>query len=1040
MRVPNLSLYNDARYRLGGLTSDLQAANEVMATQKRINSISDDPIGLSQVLDLNTSLGNLEQIEKNVNMGISWLKGTENALTSVNELILDVKTQASQLINASMSASEREDAIGSINGIIDQIIGLGNTQINGNYVFGGTDTDVLPLEYHGEDDPPWVSYNGNTIPFEIKTDETTTVQVGGVGSKTFWDDEVEINLTNNTVIFKEDNGHGSASQIILEATLDDGSYTTDELETALRNALNAASSKDGYGVSYEVEYDGEKKSFSIREDGSYDGFVRTEFMWETGAEAYVNTISASSSINPDDINVTVNNADALTIDTPEPKGSEPFRLTWQGDGNWAINNNPGYVILPLGTISGSNDSIGIDLNESGTADITITLDTPVTTRGQYIEFEIVSAQGDHSVGHEIGFNGDNSIYAPPTSDANAVFVTDLIIKDGGANDNNIIAFAEVDSTGFATPLFANINTSGADVIYTDMDSLAAVIETKMEAASLATGNIINYAVSYDVENSKFNIREDGSSLNELQILWADSPTSVNAASTLGYYPQTDIITYPSSDQSVPLYITLDDSNNKLVFQEVSGGVPSGNIFTTIANGTYKNAADLESAVETAMNAASFYGSTYDATYDDDNKEFSIAGGAPLTDLNLLWGTANTSGNSIAQTLGFNNVNDIGGLVHTGKDMVLMAFNDTNNVIDFEEISIDGTISEEISVRIPEGDYIDHDDVAAEIQKALRENSPNNIKYDVSYESFAPPINGTGKFQIKGSDKDIKGFSLLWQTGENREKSAADLLGFYGDDKVTFSESDEPVVNITIDDNNNKIDFKEILKGNEGTDVDTLTAFIKMPPLPATSKTYTSHSQLALDVEKALEEESYQNGNRIDYSVTWDDYTKNFTIKENGSQLAEFDLLWQTGENAPLAAGGTGQSIGSIFGFDTQDDIAAPIESEREVEWGIFNTLIDLNQYLADNDTDGIERTLGRLDAQYNSMTSEIVDVGIRYNRLDVRTQITAEVNLSLIERKSTIEDVDIIEATLNLQSIQTAYEAALNSTAKIIKLSLVDYL
>ena len=76
MRVPNLSLYNDARYRLGGLTSDLQAANEVMATQKRINRASDDPIGLSQVLGLNTTLGNLEQIEKNVNMGISWLKGT----------------------------------------------------------------------------------------------------------------------------------------------------------------------------------------------------------------------------------------------------------------------------------------------------------------------------------------------------------------------------------------------------------------------------------------------------------------------------------------------------------------------------------------------------------------------------------------------------------------------------------------------------------------------------------------------------------------------------------------------------------------------------------------------------------------------------------------------------------------------------------------------------------------------------------------------------------------------------------------------------
>jgi flagellar hook-associated protein 3 FlgL len=257
--------------------------------------------------------------------------------------------------------------------------------------------------------------------------------------------------------------------------------------------------------------------------------------------------------------------------------------------------------------------------------------------------------------------------------------------------------------------------------------------------------------------------------------------------------------------------------------------------------------------------------------------------------------------------------------------------------------------------------------------------------------------------------------------------------------MTFSESDEPIVNITITEANNKIDFKETLKENEGKDVDRLTAFIKIEP-PALSKTYTSHSQLALDVEKALEEESYQNGNRIDYTVSWDDYTKNFTIKENGTELAGFDLLWQTGDNAPLAAGGTGESIGGILGFDTQDETAAPIESERKAEWGIFNTLIDLNQYLADNDTDGLERTLGRLDAQYNRMTSEIVDIGIRYNRLDIRTQITSEVSLSLTERRSTIEDVDIIEATLNLQSIQTTYEAALSSTARIMQLSLVDYL
>lgn len=1025
MRVPNLSLYNASIYRLGGLTSDLQSANEVMATQKRINSISDDPIGLSQVLDLDTTLGNLEQIEKNVNMGASWLDGTENALDSVNDLILDVKTQSSQLINASMSASEREDAIGSINGIIEQIVGLGNTQISGNYIFSGTDTDVAPLEYNDGDDPPWVSYNGNTIPFSIKTDENLIVQVGGVGSEIFWDDEVEINSTNNTIVFKEDNGHGSASEIILEATIEDGGYTPEELELALRNALNEASQTDGYGVVYEVDYDADASTFSIREDGSFDGYMRTEFMWDTGGDAYVNNISASSSINVDDINLVVENADALTIDT-----TEPFRLTWQGDGTWDIDNNPGYVIIPS-TISGTDDTIGIDLDESGTADITITLSTPVTTRGQSIEFDIVAAQGDHSVGNEIGFNGDNSIYAPPTSDTQAVFVTDLVITAGV---NNTIDFVEVDSSGVAS---ATLSATIANTTYTDMDDLAGAIETSLEAASLATGNNINYAVSYDSGESKFNIREDGSSLNEIQILWSSSATTEATAATLGYYPQDDIVSYPSSDNTAQLYITIDSTNNRLAFEETDGGgTPSGTLWASIEEGTYKSMADLEAAVETAMDdasAASGNSVTYDASYDETTNRFSIqrSGGGVLTGLDLLWSTANGSGNSIGDSLGFDATNDTGGGIGTAytgdSDMVLMTFDDTNNGIDFEEISTDGTVSDEISVVIPKGDYTDLDDVASAIQTAMRLDSPHKVGYLVAYDYTA------GEFTIKGSDEGITGFSLLWQTGDNTDQSAADLLGFYGDDEVTFSESDEPIVNITIDGTNDKINFSEILYGNEGQDADELTASIE-------HKTYTSHVQLALEVEKALEEESYQDGNRIDYSVSWDDYTKNFTIKENGSGLAEFNLLWQTGENAPLSAGGTGESIGETLGFGANDDTAVPVESDREVEWGLFNTLLDLNQYLADNDVDGIERTLGRLDAEFNNMTSEIVNIGIRDKRLEIRSQITSEVNLSLTERKSTIEDVDIIEATLNLQSIQTAYEAALSSTATIMQLSLVDYL
>jgi flagellar hook-associated protein 3 FlgL len=332
------------------------------------------------------------------------------------------------------------------------------------------------------------------------------------------------------------------------------------------------------------------------------------------------------------------------------------------------------------------------------------------------------------------------------------------------------------------------------------------------------------------------------------------------------------------------------------------------------------------------------------------------------------------------------------------------------------------------VEIPRKDYSDLDEVASEIQTALRSASPNNVQYKVLYDDASG-------FIIKGNDPGIKNYELLWNSGPGAESSAAETLGFDStrDDLVAFADSDQAVVNLFIDSSNNKIDFREVISGNTGMVTANLTASI-------TPKTYTSHVELGREVEKALEAESLKNGNRVDYSVSWDEQTRQFSIKENGTRLEEFHLLWQTGENAPPSEGGTGEGIGSILGFSPVDDIAAPVSSTAPVEWGIFDTLLDLSGYLESNDTDGIERTLGRLETHFDQMTSRIADTGIRYNRLEVRNQITTEVSLSLEARRSTIEDADIIESIMNLQSIENAYQASLSSTAKLMNISLVDYL
>lgn len=933
MRVPTISTYQLATYQLGTITENLKDANEVMSTQKDINSLSDDPIGLTQVMGLNVSIENLEQIETNVQMGTTWLSGVETALDSVSDLILDMKTDVLQLANASTGIDQRKSAVERVDSIIEQIVSLGNTQVNGNYLFSGNKTDTLPLEYQKNASPPQVVYRGDETPFQIRSDKNEEVDVGMVASSTFRNDNVAINTTNNTIIFKENPDHGPDYERLITATVPDGDYDKNTLADIMAKSINEASSKDGYGLTYEVEYDALTDKYSIIEDGSYNGYMETEFFWETGMAAYgeveeggpfLSEIQSGGTIAIENIEARLVNADAVDIEND----TETLRLNWDGKDTWVLDTVESSV-TPAKVETLDDGSVELYFNDDETPAITIDFHN-VLHDDDFVEFKInksgAPALDDTSLGHEIGFIGKDMITAPIVSDNAASLVT---ITSIAPTANNTLEFS-IDGGG--TTLTATIpdgNYSG--------EALADALESEMNNEALGAGSPAVFAVTYDPELKRYNIREDGSTLDRIDLYWSNAGST--AAVALGYDnalpADNDIITYPISD--------------------------------------------------------------------------NIPGGAPVV---------------ISQAL-------------------------NNNMLDFREITMDGK-SQTMSIQIPDGTYGTLGALAAAVEAEMTRGSAYGVSYDVSYNSPSAP----GRFMIKGSDANIKGFELLWNSGENGPggtgSSIAATLGFNealpGDnDLVTFSESDKYAVDLSITTDNNKIDFQEIIDdGQGGKKVIDLTASVKIKPdptaVPPYTTSYTSHEELAKEVEKALESESLENGNRIDYSVSWDMTTEKFTIKENGTRLDSFNLLWQSGENAPVSEGGTGKTIGPIMGFEASDDTKSPLEGTREAEWGIFNTLLDLRGYLETNDVDGIERTIGRLDTSYENVTSTISETGMKYSRLKIRESLTTEMNLYLTNRRSSIEDADIVEATMKLTSVQSAYDAALKSTSKIINISLMDYI
>jgi len=339
---------------------------------------------------------------------------------------------------------------------------------------------------------------------------------------------------------------------------------------------------------------------------------------------------------------------------------------------------------------------------------------------------------------------------------------------------------------------------------------------------------------------------------------------------------------------------------------------------------------------------------------------------------------------------------------------------TNNKIDFIEYS-GGSSSGELTATIQNGSYT-HDQLATAIKNAMNSASTGSIEYAVTYDST------TKKFTIR-DDGTTSGahVELLWSTGTNADISIAPDIGFDAVDVRDALVGDDTVTAFTIDATKDTIDFKEDI--GDGLS-DTLTATIA-------SAAYADGAALAAAVESAMDAESSADGNGIDYEVTYDSANEKFIIEEDGTDLKELQILWDTNPSA--------NSAGTTLGF-TQDDDHTPPISDNEVKWGIFDTLIDLKGFLETNDVDGISKSITRLSDHFDHISTKISDIGSKIIRVEIKTNIFQDLNIANTDRLSNIEDADVTEAIMDLKEKELAYQAALASSARVMELSLVDYL
>ncbi len=148
--------------------------------------------------------------------------------------------------------------------------------------------------------------------------------------------------------------------------------------------------------------------------------------------------------------------------------------------------------------------------------------------------------------------------------------------------------------------------------------------------------------------------------------------------------------------------------------------------------------------------------------------------------------------------------------------------------------------------------------------------------------------------------------------------------------------------------------------------------------------------------------------------------------------------------APGATTALGDTVTASGSVGTTSGGAAAIvatgdRNPREVV-GVFNVLVRLADALQTNNTVEVERILAQLDTTSENVTLARAEVGARQQSLDV---LTLRVDSEIIDLKGVLSneiEVDLTEAISNLAGKQASYQASLQMTAQIVRLTLLDYL
>lgn len=299
MRITNNMILSNTKGNINSNKLLVDKYNTQMTTQKKISKASENPVIAIRSLRLSTTMSQLNQYaDNNIPDAIAWMNVTENALTNMKDILIDIRTQCVNGSTDTLTSDDRQTILDNLKALTEQVYSEGNAEYAGKSVFTGYRTsDTLTFQ----DDEPDTT-------FEIKQ----SFDYRDLEEKRYYTGDVQIPeaITENTVACDTKISENSFERVRLAYN---GDITVDSFTLSYVNA-NGAEVNQTYTISdtasgenivttYETEAEWEAAKQAAGEEGRVVGDDEVIFIEETGEFIFGKNVANTISDNKADIQV-----------------------------------------------------------------------------------------------------------------------------------------------------------------------------------------------------------------------------------------------------------------------------------------------------------------------------------------------------------------------------------------------------------------------------------------------------------------------------------------------------------------------------------------------------------------------------------------------------------------------------------------------------------------------------------------------------------------------------------------------------------------